>query len=51
MTQEEYDALPQKEKESDTVFLITGTAQPIEVDWDNVNNKPDVMVDPDSGDT
>ena len=47
MTQAEYDELPEKEKESDTVFLITGTAQPIEVDWDNVNNKPsELMYEP-----
>ena len=48
MTQSEYDELPEKEKESDTVFLITGTAQPIEVDWDNVNDKPDLVEDPGS---
>lgn len=47
MTQAEYDELPEKEKESDTVFLITGTTQPIEVDWENVNNKPsELMYEP-----
>ena len=48
LTQEQYDALPSSEKESNTIFLIEwdGPGGEITVKWNNITGKPDVMINP-----
>lgn len=46
LTQVQYDALTPAQKQADVIYLITWTAWEITVAWNNVTDKPDVMIDP-----
>ena len=46
LTQAQYDALTPEEKAADVIYLITGEWQTLTISWNNVTDKPDVMIVP-----
>ena len=46
LTQAQYDALTPEEKAADVIYLITWEWQTLTISWNNVTDKPDVMIVP-----